>query len=70
MNVPLPRLHTASLNISTGLKEHITYNRETSLRGVCAQNLQTRGLKNGNDVALVPIFCAGLVSIHQEYQRK
>ena len=32
---------------------------EPSHRGVCAQNLLTRGLQNGDDVTLVPIFCAG-----------
>ena len=39
--------------------------REPSLRGVCAQNLQTRGLKNNDDVTLVIIFCAGHVGIYQ-----
>ena len=28
--------------------------------GVCAQNLPRRGLKNDDDVTLVPIFCAAL----------
>ena len=31
-------------------------NREPSHRGVCAQNLQTRGFKNDDDVTLVLIF--------------
>ena len=39
--------------------------REPSHRGVCAQNLQTRGLKNGDDVTLVPIFYAGHVGMYQ-----
>ena len=30
-------------------------NREPSHRGVCEQNLQTRGLKIGDDVTLVPL---------------
>ena len=41
------------------------YYREPSHRGVCAQNLQTRGLKNGDEVTLVPIFCAGHVGMYQ-----
>ena len=40
-------------------------NREPSHRGVCAQNLQTRGLKNDDDATLVLIFCAGHVGIYQ-----
>ena len=39
--------------------------RKPSHRGVCAQNLQTRGLKNSDDVTLVPIFCAGHVGMYQ-----
>ena len=39
--------------------------REPSHRGVCAQNLRTRGLKNDDDVTLVLIFCAGHVGIYQ-----
>ena len=44
-----------SLGISycTVLREsngHIEYNREPSHRGVCAQNLHTRGFKNVDDV--------------------
>ena len=38
---------------------------EPSHRSVWAQNLQTRGLKNGDDVTLVPIFCAGYVGMDQ-----
>ena len=39
--------------------------RQPSHCGVCAQNLQTRGLKNDDDVTLVLIFCAGHVGIYQ-----
>ena len=48
--------------------QHDTENneyREPSHCGVCAQNLQTRGLKNGDDIPLVPIFCAGHVGMYQ-----
>ena len=38
--------------------------REPSHHGVCAQNLQTRVLKNDNDVTLVLIFCVGYLWAH------
>ena len=33
--------------------------REPSHCGVCAKNLHTHGLKNSDDLTLVPIICAG-----------
>ena len=41
-------------------------NREPSHRGVCVQNLPTRGLEEGDDLTLAPIFCAGHVGIYQK----
>ena len=43
---------------------HVTC-RGPSHRGVYAQNLQTHGLKNDDEVTLVFIFCRGHVGIYQ-----
>ena len=43
---------------------HVNY-RGPSHHGAYAQNLQTHGLKNDDDVTLVSIFCTGYVGIYQ-----